>query len=242
MNDIYKAPSADLSAPAMAFDGTGSVENGIAGNYEFSIGALIDTAWQKTNGNKGTIWLGILIFIVILIPTSVVTEIAFGSSIGGKFLSQIIQTLISAPLTVGLYLMGIKIAASQPTSPSEVIAYFKSIVPLAITMVLMYLMIFIGLVLLVIPGIYLAVAYGMALQLVAEKNLSPWQAMEASRKAITHKWFKIFGLYLVCVVLMAISAIPFGIGLVWSLPWAVIVFGCLYTIIFGYGEKETTMQ
>jgi len=47
-------------------------------------------------------------------------------------------------------------------------------------------------ILLAIPGIYLSIAYGMTLPLLAFNELGAWQAMEASRKAITHHWWRIF--------------------------------------------------
>ena len=38
-------------------------------------------------------------------------------------------------------------------------------------------------------------AYLLAIPLVVERGLSPWQALEASRKAITQHWFKVCLLY-----------------------------------------------
>ena len=60
-----------------------------------------------------------------------------------------------------------------------------------------------------------------------------WQALEASRKAITQHWFKVFGLFLLLGLITLISAIPLGIGLVWSIPLFVIAMGVLYRTIFG---------
>jgi uncharacterized membrane protein len=77
------------------------------------------------------------------------------------------------------------------------------------------------------------VAYILAIPLVVERKLSPWQALETSRKAITQHWFKVFGLFLVLGVIVLVSAIPLGIGLVWTLPMAIIAIGVLYRTIFG---------
>ena len=72
--------------------------------------------------------------------------------------------------------------------------------------------------LLLIPGIYLSIAYRLAIPLVVERGLSPWQALEASRKAISQHWFKVFGLFFVLMLIMLLSMIPLGIGLIWTLP------------------------
>jgi uncharacterized membrane protein len=57
--------------------------------------------------------------------------------------------------------------------------------------------------------------------------------MEASRKAVGQRWFKIFGLFLLLGLIVMISAIPLGIGLVWSMPLLMIAIGILYRTIFG---------
>ena len=102
-----------------------------------------------------------------------------------------------------------------------------------ITAIISMLLIYLGMFLLIIPGLYLAIAYMLAIPLVVERGLTPWQALEASRKAITQHWFKVFGLFLLLGLITLISAIPLGIGLVWSIPLFVIAMGVLYRTIFG---------
>ena len=65
--------------------------------------------------------------------------------------------------------------------------------------------------------------------------------METSRKSLTHKWFRIFGLYLVVGLIVAVSALPLGIPLIWTFPWALMVMGVLYRRIFGAaGDARAT--
>ena len=52
MTNIYQAPGANLAENTTAFEGMGSLENGIAGNYKFSIQDIISEAWAKTKGSK----------------------------------------------------------------------------------------------------------------------------------------------------------------------------------------------
>jgi uncharacterized membrane protein len=56
--------------------------------------------------------------------------------------------------------------------------------------------------------------------------------METSRKSIFHHIFKILGLLVVFAIVVLISAIPFGIGLIWAIPAMHIgTYGLLYRII-----------
>ena len=48
---------------------------------------------------------------------------------------------------------------------------------------------------LVIPGIYLFVAWLFSVPLVADKGLEFWSAMELSRRTVTRVWFQVFALF-----------------------------------------------
>jgi len=63
--------------------------------------------------------------------------------------------------------------------------------------------------------------------------MSPWQALETSRKTVTHKWFAVFGLLIVLSLINMIAMIPLGIGLIWTLPLTMLVMGAIYKIMFG---------
>jgi len=84
-----------------------------------------------------------------------------------------------------------------------------------------------------LPGIYLAVAYMMAVALMIDRDMGVWEAMETSRKAITRHWFKVFFLYLFLGLLMFVAMIPALIGLIWVLPLASIMHGVMYKYMFG---------
>ena len=87
--------------------------------------------------------------------------------------------------------------------------------------------------LLIIPGIYLSIAYMFTLPLIIEKNMDFWQAMETSRKAVSQHWFKLFFIGALMMFICLISAIPLGLGLIWTLPMFVALHGALYRRIFG---------
>ena len=97
----------------------------------------------------------------------------------------------------------------------------------------MSILIALGFMLLIIPGIYLSIAYMFALPLIVEKNMDFWQAMETSRKAVTQHWFKLFFTGVLMVIIYLISTIPLGLGLIWTIPMFVALHGVLYRRIFG---------
>jgi len=102
----------------------------------------------------------------------------------------------------------------------------------------MTLLIMLGFVLLILPGIYLSFAYGMAFPLLIDKKMGIWEAMETSRKAISKCWFRYFGLIIVLLLIAVAATIPLGIGLIWALPLASMVIGVLYVKMFGFEDDQ----
>lgn len=249
MTDVYKTPSANL-VDKVELEGYGSLERGIAGQYQFSIREIIGEGWQKTKGAKGTVWLAMLLYCIVAIPVSigipfvlsllglstepVPGEPVSGAVLGGIVVSQLLVIFVIMPMYAGLFMIGLKIAAGAPASATDVVGYFHKIITIFITIIVMYIMLAIGFILFVIPGIYLLFAYYLAVPLVVEKDLGPWQALEASRKAVSKRWFRFVGLNIALIVIMMVSAIPLGIGLIWTLPLAFIAYGIAYRNIFGF--------
>ncbi|WKD50238.1 hypothetical protein [Microbulbifer spongiae] len=239
MSDMYKAPQAELTNGEEHGD-FGSVEKGIAGDYSFSISETVSEGWRLSKGKKRTVWLGILLYVIALIAITVVAGFITGvftaegdASFTQELIYNLITTIIGFPLAAGMTMIGIKIARGEDTSGTEVLAYFDKIVPLVIVNFLMAIFIFIGLLLLVLPGIYLMVAYLFAIPLVVDQNLGPWQALEASRKAVTKRWFSFLGFLILLLLIGLAGFLAVLIGMIWALPLLFIAIGVAYRKVFG---------
>lgn len=205
---------------------------------KFTVGETISSAWKLTNGVKLPIWGGLLvtslIMIVIIAGIAMVTVFASHDAAGVVgVIGQFVYYIISTILTGGLIYMGVKRATHRDVSWKDVFSGFDVAVKITIAMILQTILIVIGMFLLILPGIYLMVGYLMTLPLIIDKKMSPWQAMETSRKAIHKVWWRVFGLYIVISLLVMVSSIPAGIGLIWTVPMSLVVAGVVYNHLFG---------
>jgi hypothetical protein len=82
-------------------------------------------------------------------------------------------------------------------------------------------------------ALYLFVSYFFVSFAIIDRNISPWGAMELSRKAISKRWFCIFGTLIALLVIIVISAIPLFIGLFWTIPFSQNVIAILYRNMIG---------
>ena len=206
---------------------------------DWSIGEVLKTANEKQVGFKFNYYIAMIIYGAVSIAITLVQEATVGTTGDlAASLVEIIVTLILFPLGVGLGLLGIRRAAGKETPVSTLWEPYSHALPLIVMFVLMAVLIVAGFFLLVLPGIYLSIAYSFAPYLIVEKNMGVWEALETSRKAITQYWWRYFGLMIVALVLIIIGAIPLLIGLIWVLPIVAIATGEVFAKTFGNPEAE----
>ena len=215
---------------------------------DFSLGGILTEAWQYTRGAKATIWtaVGVMYLLMLILGIGLrflQTLIGLDPLTPGEiWLERGVQTLISAVSTIftgGLMYLGVRQAAARSISWRMIFAGFPLAVSLLIASILMLLLVVIGFALLVLPGIYLSVGYTMVLPLMLDRGLGPWEAMEASRRAIHKVWWKVFGIFLVMGLIYLVSAIPLGFGLIWTVPMFVVLVGVIYRYLFGSQPEKS---
>jgi hypothetical protein len=251
----YQPPRTDFSKP-IASNGNpqagGTLQDGIEGNYDFEIMAVLQEAWQRTEGFKSTIiGAGIIMFFILFVLVAMnlmitlllvwMASIDQEVTVRGVLLESIrhlMNAALVSPFLAGVMMLGIRRAVDLPIEFAIAFSYFGRAIPLTITAVLISILTTLGFVLLLLPGIYLSVGYILAMPLVAEKKLPPWQALEASRQAISYHWFKVFFTYLLMSIIFVISFLPLGIGSIWTVTMMVNLNGILYRIIFGVEEAR----
>jgi uncharacterized membrane protein len=91
----------------------------------------------------------------------------------------------------------------------------------------------VGLVLCILPGIYLAVAYVFVLPLVIDKQMEFWPAMEVSRQVVHQHWWSMFLLTIVLALVACAGFLACIVGLVISIPVATAAMMYVYEDLFG---------
>jgi uncharacterized membrane protein len=148
--------------------------------------------------------------------------------------AQFTNIAITTPITTGFMLMGVNRAAGGGIDSGFLWSYFPQTGKLFLGYLLMALLMALGFMLLIIPGIYLSVAYVFAMPLIADKKMGVWQALETSRKTVSKHWFSYAGLILMLSLVNLLGVISLGIGLIWTIPWSINSLGVAYRDAFGF--------
>jgi hypothetical protein len=109
------------------------------------------------------------------------------------------------------------------------IAFFQ----LVLAGLVKWLLTSVGLVLCILPGIYLAVGYIFVLPLVIDKRMEFWPAMEVSRQVVHQHWWSIFLLAIVLVLVVCAGFLACFVGVLISIPVATAATMYVYEDLFG---------
>lgn len=171
--------------------------------YETDAGSYIRRGWEIFQDNMGMF----IAYTVLMILISVFAAIIpFGS------------LLVSGPLTAGFYIVANKISKGEPYEFDTFFKGFDFFVPLLIYSLIAGIFIALGLIALIVPGIYLAVAYTFAPLFIVFGKMESWDSMEFSRKLITKNWWNIFGFVLLLFLINLAGTLAFFVGLLFTIP------------------------
>ena len=126
--------------------------------------------------------------------------------------------LVSGPLTAGFYIVANKISKGEPYEFGTFFKGFDFFVPLLLYSLIAGIFIALGLVALIVPGIYLAVAYTFVPLFIVFGKMEFWDGMELSRKFVTKNWWNIFGFVLLLFLINLAGTLAFFVGLLFTIP------------------------
>jgi hypothetical protein len=162
---------------------------------------------------------------VNLLMTAIVSAFGIGGYLGLFFVSP----LLGAVLSGGWYYYFLLRIRGQPTSVGDAFAGFtRAFITLIVAGLLVTIFVCAGMFLLLIPGIYLAVAYSFTYMLATDKRLGFWEAMETSRRIVTPQWWRVLGLILLCIPFFLLGLVALGVGIFVALPLIVGAFAYAY--------------
>jgi hypothetical protein len=132
---------------------------------------------------------------------------------------QMITPAFAAPLIGGWYYFFLRKIRGEAATVGDLFGGFsRGFGTLAATGLLVTTFMMLGIICLIIPGIYLVVAYAFAYILATDKRLSFWDSMETSRKTITRQWWRVLGLILLGIPFMLLGFAALGVGIFVACP------------------------
>ncbi|TAK77166.1 MAG: hypothetical protein EPO11_03025 [Gammaproteobacteria bacterium] len=225
--------------------------------YVLPVGETLGKAWDTTKGSKKSFWAALALLFLIAVGIGILQGIAKSLLPPLGFAIVIIGQLIIFLLQIGLLYMGIQRAAGSPISyrlmfrtfdmnlASRIITYYiLQMLILILPAILIFLAALLSHAYPDIPGmsilvaafyvvggagfLYLSIRMMMGMAFVLDKAANPWEAVKSSFQITRGNFWSLLFLLIAQFIIFTISAIPFGIGLIWTLPFIFVLYGTIY--------------
>jgi hypothetical protein len=132
---------------------------------------------------------------------------------------QVITPLFAGPIIGGWYYYFLRRIRGEAATFGDLFGGFaRAYGNLVAIGFLVSIFIVVGLILLILPGIYLIIAYSFAYILATDKRLPFWESMETSRRTITRQWWRVLGLILLGIPFVLLGFAALGVGILVALP------------------------
>lgn len=155
--------------------------------------------------------------------------------VGACFVGMLVESvpLLYGVMQAGLFWLLLKLLRGQRAEFSDCFEGFdKAFVPGLLAGVLVSVLVSVGLLLCIIPGIFLATVWIFTWPLLVDRKLGAWQAMEVSRKVCGEHFWGLLGLLIVNLLVCLVGVLLCYVGLLVALPWTLAATACAYEDIF----------
>lgn len=226
-------------------------------HYSIPVKDTLKTAWGKVYGAKKSMWAAFSILFVIMFGLGFIQGLLEQFFPKNKFVSTLgfIINIVGYFLQMGTLYMGILRANDKPINFKMLFHAFK--VDTGIRVALLYILqiaVFIPVFLIVFLGgfisamwpadaiipamalyaigfcllVFLAIRMQLSMGFVLYAGKDAWPSIKASFKATKGNVWPLLALLIAQILVLMVSAIPLGIGLIWTLPFTLICYGTIY--------------
>lgn len=188
---------------------------------------------------------GVISYAVSIAVSLLANIVAYGSAIStqtsvmGVILAVVfgfVSSAVSYLLYAGMVQMALGKMDGRPLEISDLFSGFGRFPQMLIGVTVTSLAMYLGLVLLIIPGLFVAGALAFVPFLVVRQNLSGMEAVKKSWEVLKPQAFSMFGFMIVLGLLIMVGLILCGVGVLFTLPVGAAAMAIQYRAFF----PETT--
>lgn len=188
----------------------------------------IKFGWQKFVTDIGY-WLVIMLLalVVFAVPSYIAAQLEQSVSVLA-YVVTIAAWVLQIAVGLGLIGQALKIVDGAKPPVMDIFSYFNFIWRYFLASTLYGLIMFIGLILLVVPGIIWAVKYSLFSYFIIDKQAKPLEALQLSADATQGIKGQLSLFLLLLLLINIVGAAAFGLGLFITLPVTYLAWGYIY--------------
>ena len=194
------------------------------------IGSALAYGWSSMKSNFLVLFLAVLVVVVFMAPLELDGE-EFDTLL--QLLSTAYALLLYPIVNYGADMIFLKSVRGDQVEVKRIFDGFKNYINVVLASLLTIGLIGIGLIVFLIPGIYVACRLAFVSYLVMDEGLDPIAAVEASWRITRGHALKIFALGFLSIFIFLAGLALLGVGVFPAIMWIKASFAALYLSITG---------
>lgn len=189
-------------------------------------------AKEKLSGNLGSIWKILIIALGISLATGIVFGILF-NNMDADILDSLLGILMM-PLGIGTTAFFVSLIENENFEAKDLFKYYHDFVKVIGVTILMGLIVMLGYICFIIPGIILTLSYSLVpIILIKKPELGIVETLKYSREKMQGHKLDTFVLGLSFIGWAILGTLTFGILYIWLYPYMQFTFTKFYLNILG---------
>lgn len=210
-------------------------------SFEPGVESSYANGWKQLWKHFLELFLIGVIYFVISLPFSIIQWVT-GGFFTLSFLSFAYNWLIVGPVGYGISFAFLKAAREDKVEVQDMFAAFKNYWNAVAANILVSIILLIGFLLLIVPGIFLACKLAFVSYLVVDRKMGAIEAIKVSwRMTGGHGW-KVFLIRLLGIPIVIAGLICFGVGVIISLMWINMALASLYHAVSTSGAAPKQLN
>lgn len=194
-------------------------------NY-FSIEEALRDGWKKTKEHFSFLFL---ILVITFAVGSVLSIVSKGDpSDPFVMVWNIVSFVVQIIISIGFIKIFLYIFDGKEAVVKDLFRHYKLFWKYLFVSLLYGFIVLLGLIVLILPGIYLAIRYSLASVLIIDRDISVMQAFSESARLTHNTRWKILGLMIVLALVNLLGLLLLGIGLFVTIPITTLAFIFVY--------------
>ncbi len=195
----------------------------------FSTKEIIHLAWRAFLDHWGVLWAAIGITFVVNTLFDVASKRTSNEPVPIELLLGVVSLVVGLVMQLGLYRISLDIVRGKSPHIEQLFSEGAKALRFFGASILYVGVVVGGLILFIIPGIMWAIKFSYYGYGIVDRDLDVMASMRFSAQITDGKKWQLGMLYLVLVLLVIVSVIPLGIGLIATIPMSVVYGAIVYT-------------
>ena len=203
----------------------------VPGSIEpLEVGACVKRAFELTKQNFGKLFLALIVALAVIFGVGLILEVidyAMGweppvesARNQGSVFNQLAMQVVSIFLSLGITRFALNLVSGRPAAVSQIFGEGDKLLRGIGVSILLGLMVMVGLIFLIVPGIWLGLKYGQAMTVLVDRNCGVIEAFRYSGNLTDGHKSKLMLLGFAALGIILAGLLALVVGIVFAYPVA----------------------